>query len=343
MKPCARAWTSRLPIAVASTGPGDHRPATGVRRQLAQQTRCGCRHRRRGRRSTVLAGQPRRRPRRVRAKAAARLSRMQRTIAGRDRRHRLVGPRQAARRSAPACRPVRRNAGSSGSKIGPPAGQRRPPRPAARRGPAASPPTPHVAQRLLEQPEAHDVAQVADPAVDAELVGEVRRAARLGQDRRLELDADQRPRPAGDVREAGRRRPARRRTRTPCRATRRGSRASTAREPGRRRPPRASSGPSGVARRAIGGKIARGSPSSLDQVGGPRPRVPTSNSAGRRRVRRLGGDDPGQPVADEVGDHQQPVAPRAKAGSAALGRQLVDRVEAAGTARRSARTAAPAG
>ena len=40
-----------------------------------------------------------------------------------------------------------------------------------------------VAQRLLQQPQAADVAQVADPAVDAALVGEVRRPARLGQHR----------------------------------------------------------------------------------------------------------------------------------------------------------------
>ena len=56
--------------------------------------------------------------------------------------------------------------------------------------------------RLLQQPQPHDVAQVADGAVDAELVGEPGRAARLVQARRGQLRADQRPGPGRDVGEA---------------------------------------------------------------------------------------------------------------------------------------------
>ena len=59
------------------------------------------------------------------------------------------------------------------------------------------------AQRLRQQPQPHDVAQVADGAVDAALVGEVGLPAGVGQHRRVQLDADERPRPAGDVAEAG--------------------------------------------------------------------------------------------------------------------------------------------
>ena len=56
------------------------------------------------------------------------------------------------------------------------------------------------AHRLTEQPQAHHVLQVADPAVDAALVGEVGRPALLGQHRRIQLDADQGPGAGGDVR-----------------------------------------------------------------------------------------------------------------------------------------------
>ena len=64
---------------------------------------------------------------------------------------------------------------------------------------------------------------------------------------------------------------------------------------------------------AIRGKIERGSPSSsIRSVA--QSRVATSNRPGRRRVRRLGRDDAGQPVADEVRDQQHTV--RAAANSA---------------------------
>ena len=109
-------------------------------------------------------------------------------------------PRGRPPRSAPACRPAAGTTGSSGSIGGPPGGQLAGGDEQRRQvlGRARQLPGP---QRLLEQPQAHDVAQVADPVVDAALVGEVRRAALLGQDRRVELDADERPGAAGDVRE----------------------------------------------------------------------------------------------------------------------------------------------
>ena len=75
-------------------------------------------------------------------------------------------------------------------------------------------------ERLLEQPQAHHVAQVADPVVDPALVGEVRGPALLAQDRA----ARARRRPATTSRRRCRRtigrRPGRRRPPTPCRASR---------------------------------------------------------------------------------------------------------------------------
>ena len=52
---------------------------------------------------------------------------------------------------------------------------------------------------FAEQPEAADVAQVADGAVHAAFVGEVRVPAGLGQDRMVEFDAHQGPGAGGDV------------------------------------------------------------------------------------------------------------------------------------------------
>ena len=68
-----------------------------------------------------------------------------------------------------------------------------------------------------------DVAQVADGAVDAAFVGEVRRPAGLGQHRVVEFDADQSPGAAGDVGEVRVSGPGRRRRRRRCRASRRWS------------------------------------------------------------------------------------------------------------------------
>ena len=154
---------------------------------------------------------------------------MQRTSATR-----LRGAGWSRRAQAAAIRagmsPGGRNDGSSGSMTGPPGGSS----PAASEqgrqvlGRALELPRP---ERLLEQPQTHHVAQVADPVVDAALVREVGRATLLGQDRAGRA----RRRPATTSRRrctrTGRRRPARRRRPTRCRASRRASAASR-REPG---------------------------------------------------------------------------------------------------------------
>ena len=55
---------------------------------------------------------------------------------------------------------------------------------------------------VLQDPQAHDIAQVADRTVDPTLVGEVGPAALFGENGLLQLHAHQRPRPRGDEREA---------------------------------------------------------------------------------------------------------------------------------------------
>ncbi len=55
------------------------------------------------------------------------------------------------------------------------------------------------APALAEQPQAHDVAQVADGAVDTEFVGEVGGAGGICEDGRVEFEAGERPGAAGDV------------------------------------------------------------------------------------------------------------------------------------------------
>ena len=116
--------------------PGHDRQAAGVGGELAEQRVAGAAaddvHD-----VDVPAGQPLRVGARRARWARARLSRMQRTIAGRAGRHRLAGARGRRRRSGPACRPAagtpgrpgrrpRRTAGTRGRL----AQQRRPGRPA---------------------------------------------------------------------------------------------------------------------------------------------------------------------------------------------------------------------
>ena len=115
----------------------------------------------------------------------------------------------------PACRPAAGTPGRPGRRP-----RRRPARAAAsaqQRGQVGDAPGPHA---LLQQPEAHDVAQVADRAVDAALVGEVGLPGRLGEHRRGRA----RPRPATRCRRrcrrSARRRPAPRRRPRRCRASR---------------------------------------------------------------------------------------------------------------------------
>jgi hypothetical protein len=57
------------------------------------------------------------------------------------------------------------------------------------------------ADRLGQQPQAHDVAQVSDRAVHTAFVGEVRRPALLGEHGCLQFDTDEAPGAAGDVAE----------------------------------------------------------------------------------------------------------------------------------------------
>ena len=64
---------------------------------------------------------------------------------------------------------------------------------------APSFPPPH---RFLERPQTQHVSEVADSSVYAQLVGEVRLTALLVESRPLEFDADERPGPAGDIRES---------------------------------------------------------------------------------------------------------------------------------------------
>ncbi len=256
--------------------PGDHRQPAGVGGELAEQRVAGAAA------DEVddvdrAPGQARRVARRSARYAGARLSRMHRTSAGRDRRRRAGRPRGRRPRSAPACRPAAGTTGSSGSMTRTAGRQLAGGGEQRRRGRSRRPvalPGPH---RLLQQPQAHHVAQVADRAVDAALVGEVRRAAGLGQDRRVELDADQRPGPAGDVGEAGR--PS---AGTPTTAdavscdptsvtARRGARPVALATSSR-------SGPSASPGSRSGGQDRAGQPERLDEVGRPSRAVAASSS-----------------------------------------------------------------
>ena len=160
------------------------------------------------------------------------------------------------------------------------------------------------ADRLLEHPQAHDVAQVPDRAVDPGLVGEVGGAALLGEHRPVQLEADQRPGPAGDVREVVARRPAPRRRPTRCRA----SRPSTPAPTRAARRPRAR-GPAARPGRAAAGAGVLSMPSrSARSVAHVRRR--RVEQAGGRRVGHLRDPRAGQPVAEQVRDQQRPCGPR---------------------------------
>ena len=190
------------------------------------------------------------------------------------------------------------------------------------------------AQRLLQEPQPHDVAQVADRAVHAQLVGEVGAPAGLGEDRLVQLEPDERPRAAGDVGEPVRpaRAPPRRPTR--CRASRR---PTPARASSRRRgAPRPAACPPGCPAPAAAGS----SPTS-------RPR-PSQISADHRRVRMssspvvealVTSPTPcaGQPEAHQVGDHQQPLGDLERRRPPGRG-ELVDGVDRQQLQARSLRT-----
>ena len=93
--------------------------------------------------------------------------------------------------------PGGRNTGSSGSITARSGGSpRRRGQQRVQAGPAGAGPGPHG---LLQQPQAHHVAQVPDRAVDARFVAEVGGPAGLGEHRLIQLHPDQGPRAAGDV------------------------------------------------------------------------------------------------------------------------------------------------
>ena len=216
-RPRRGAWTSTLPSAVASTGPASTGSPQRSAISLAEQRVLGAAaddvH------DVAPCGRTARRPRRTpRANASARLSTMLRTSAGRGRRAR----RGRARRTT---RAIRAGMSPAAGTAGP--GRRRPAPDRShvgglgqqRRQVAARPALP-AAQRLAEQPRPHHVGEEPDPAVDAALVGEVRRPGRVGQHRRVQLDADQPPGAAGDVRRVVARPSARRRPPRRCRGSR---------------------------------------------------------------------------------------------------------------------------
>ena len=113
---------------------------------------------------------------------------MQRVIATGESRDRLARARAASVAIRSGMSPGGRSRGSSMSTTVRSGAASRAPRAAAAQ--VASTPLAHA---LRQHPQPHHVAQEADRAVDAGLVGEVGRRARLGEHRRVELQADQRP------------------------------------------------------------------------------------------------------------------------------------------------------
>ena len=173
-RPTARACTRTLPSAAASTGPASTGQAAGVGGQLAQQLVAGAAadevhdvdragRRAAARRGRCAVGQrqavedaPDRLAPGSAAAAARSAGRRRRSCAGMSpgwQEGRVVGVDERTSSAGTA-------AASWSSRSRSAAGAALLPR----------------AQRLLQQPQAHDVAQVADRAVDAQLVGEVGRA-----------------------------------------------------------------------------------------------------------------------------------------------------------------------
>ena len=151
-------------------------------------------------------------------------------------------------------------------------------------------------------------------AVDAALVGEVGRAGLLGEHRRVELDADQPPGAAGDVRRvvarsSGRRPPPRR-----CRASRprdgRPGAPSCSADVGQHRADHGRPGPRAAA------NSPAGRPSRSISSAVPLPVRTSSSPVVEALVRSVTGPA-GQPVAEQVGHQQQPVRLGRPSGSAA--------------------------
>ena len=190
--PAARAWTSTLPSAVASTAPTTtSRPVTSAVSRHSSSLRTPppiawthvivapgdglepLEH------EAVLAGE--RDEDRARGLAAvARLA--------------LAGCARRPRRSAPACRRARGTRRRRGRTAG-----RRPGAASASRWTLGERQVPG-ARALLLEPQAHDVLQQPRRAVDAALVRQVRRARGVGQHGLGQLDAEQAPGAAGQDR-----------------------------------------------------------------------------------------------------------------------------------------------
>ena len=258
------------------------------RRAAGTAGRSGRRRRRRGRgvrrgrtaaaaRSTAVA------------KPAARLATMLRTSADPAVRQSVRRARGTSRRSGPACRRAGRNRGSCTSNDHLRA--RRTPPPASSSVDRSSV-TPRP-QRLREQPGAHHVGEEPDPAVDAALVGEVGGAGLVGEHRTVELDADQPPGAAGDVRRVGvGHRHADHRRRGVVRADRDHRRA-------RRDSPTTVPGVDQL------GQLARArAPTSGQQLGVPLAGVHVEQPGGRG-VGALAHGPAGEPVRHQVRDEQQ--------------------------------------
>ena len=181
--PSPRAWTSTLPTAVASTGPAttgsSHASAVSWQSSVFRAPPPTIARRR----STDPTGAPPHATARAYAAPGCRgCSGPSRPDVG----HRTVGPSTGLLDPAPACHPAAGRPASSGSIDGPPGGSAAA-APRTRQDPPACPRAPMSRMRLLEQPETHDVAQVADPPVR-------RRASFVNSSTRLVLGQDRRAR-----------------------------------------------------------------------------------------------------------------------------------------------------
>ena len=266
--PRARAWTSTLPKAAASTGPAStgNPSASEVSWHSSSlcappPTRCTTSTSRPESRSA--SDQP---PHDKQARDCPQCS-------GRPVLDPWVGPDRSGgmtRRCARACRRAAGTPGSSGSMTAA-EGRRAAAASRSRSSSSTARPAP-VARCAAHSCSSHSpitLRRYRTVAVDADLVGEVRRPALLGEHRLIELHADQGPGAAGDVGEpfAGGR--ARRPPPMPCRASRPRSRGSVQQVRSRRARPASDSPAGSPGRRISGGNRLAGTPTLLQQVGGP--------------------------------------------------------------------------
>ena len=312
--PWARAWTSDVAEGGCLDRSGDDREPGEVGGELAQQLVL-----RAATHDVDHVDAAHRRARPPGARSGRRPRPASRRCSGRSRRRSSTGgrPPPAMRSGMP---PGGMNRSSSTSISGPPAG-----RAAASSSRGARSVLAPLAHRLLEEPEATDVAEEADAVVDAPLVGEVRGPRLVGEDRPGELQADERPRAAGDVGEAVVGGGHTRRPRTRCRASPPWSRA---RRPG----PLPRTAPGG----SRGGSSPGGDVQTVQDLGGP-VAGPGVEQAGCRRVRHLGAQFAGEAVGEEVGQEHDVGGVR-PVRAPLLGGQLVEGGEREGLQPVDART-----